>query len=163
MKADYTVRAQKFLDEIFPVIEKYLNDPYDLADTLFDYCAKKHERVQVRNGVSRWAVIRSDYVIKYDYNEDCWAGNCPDEVRKYAQAEEDGYAYLFAKITPVVSHNITFYIMPRIRNIGSHRDFAKALTEDEFEYICNVACDLHYHNYGWKDDKPVIVDYAFDP
>ena len=100
MKTDYTVRAQKFLEEIFPVIEKFLGDPEDLADALFDYCDKKHERVQVRNGVSRWAVIRSDYVIKYDYNEDCWAGNCPDEVRKYAQAEKDGYAYLFAKITP---------------------------------------------------------------
>lgn len=163
MKTDYTVRAQKFLDEIFPVIEKYLDDPYNLADTLFDYCAKKRERVQVRNGVSRWAVIRSDYVIKYDYNEDCWAGNCPNEVRKYAQAEKDGYAYLFAKITPVVSHNITFYIMPRVKNIGHHRDLVNALTNDEWDYIWNVTNDLHYYNYGWKDDKPVIVDYAFDP
>jgi len=163
MKTDYTVRAQKFLNEIFPVIEKFLDDPYDLADALFDYCEKNHMRVNVRNGVSRWAIIRSDYVIKYDYDKECWAGNCPNEVIKYAQAEEDGYAYLFAKITPVISHNITFYVMPRIKNIGCHRSLIRALTNDEWDYIFSMTDDLHCNNYGWENDKPVIIDYACDP
>ena len=163
MKADYTVRAQKFLEEIFPVIENFLDRPYKMADVLFDYCTKKHERIQVRNGVSRWVVIRSDYVIKYDYNEDSGVGNCPDEVRKYAQAEKDGYAYLFAKITPVVSHNITFYIMPRIKNIGRRKYLREALTSDEWDYVWDITSDLHCNNYGWKNNKPIIIDYACDP
>jgi len=163
MKTDYTVRAQKFLDEIFPVIEKSLDDPYDLADALFDYCAKNHKRVNVRNGVSRWAIIHSDYVIKYDYNEECWVGNCPNEVDKYAQAEKDGFAYLFAKITPVVSHNITFYVMPRVKNIGRHKSLIRALTNEEWDYVWSITDDLHCNNYGWENDKPVIIDYACDP
>lgn len=167
MKSSYEERAKRFIEKIYPFIEDVDDtDEYELAVRMFN--KQFNRKVRCASGQTRVALITSDYVVKIDYGDrgNLW-GTSMDEVRHYEIAEREGYAYLFAKITPFLYKGHYFFIMPRVYGIGANRslymDVDEWLTYREADWIFHHVHDIHYMNYGWKNDKPIIVDYACDP
>ena len=160
-KTDYTTRAMKFIAQIAPYVEKcYDESTYKMA--VARYNRDHHRKVRVASGLTRVALITSDYVIKFNYGEfvTCYGG-CEQEMDVYAQAEYDGFEYLFAKITKIIYQGKNYYIMPRIYGVGrTEYDVYEYLNEDESDWLDEHVRDLHNYNYGWKNGHPVIIDYA---
>lgn len=168
MKNDYETRAKKFLEKIFPFIENDIFDPYCVEDAIENFNDTYHRKVKVGYGEARIALITSDYVIKYDYNDDCVEeiGGCENEVELYAQAVADGFDYLFAKTMRYNYEGYSFYIMPRIDHIGEYRNFYHSaeyyMTIEERAWcVDHNLTDLHCNNYGFRKGKVCIVDYAY--
>lgn len=161
MKSSYIIRAQKFMEMLFPYICDYIYKPYMVEDAVERFNLIKHRKVQVEHGSCRIALITSDYVIKWDYSSRGVRnfGGCENEYEMYQTALEDGYDYLFAAITPISINNMIFYCMPRVYGIGDE-DRATTWTSDELRYIDNHVNDLHEYNYGFKGGKTIIIDYA---
>ena len=163
MKNDYAVRAMKFIAAIAPYIEGCC-ETWDYRRAVAKFNSNYHRNVKVASGVTRVALITSDYVIKFNYgNRLRDFGGCGNEVRLYKQAEKDGYAYLLAKITAKVYDYKTYYIMPLIRGIGKYEetDVWTFLKPDECDWLhAHGVFDLHEYNYGFKNGYPVIIDYA---
>lgn len=166
MKSSYEVRARRFLHEIYPFIKDCVTcGDYCLAVDKFNEVF--HRAVRVRHGLTRIAIITSDYVIKIDCGNPINImrfGGCESEYYKYRKAVKDGYGYLFAKISPAMCGSKVAYIMPRIPDVGSehsgYEDIYYWLSQEENDYVYDLCQDLHYENYGWKNGYPVIVDYA---
>lgn len=164
MKSNYVVRAIKFIERIFPLIENCeCGEDYEWA--MKWYNTEHNRKVRVAWGQTRIAILSSDYVIKIDYGSNsCRWGDCESEYKHYLEAVHDGFDYLFAAITPVTIEGRTFYIMPRINGVASDRsnyyDVDEWLTEEERDWVWDHIYDVHYENYGWKNRHPVIIDYA---
>lgn len=165
MKSDYRIRAKKFLKSIFPYIDGYMFCVGDVEERVNEYNRDKSRHVQVCSGSARIALITSDYVIKWDYDEDCVKdlGGCDDERCAYEAAMKDGYEYLLAEITVVDFHGYRFGIMPRIRNVGPQHhggDIRDYLTYDEYVWLHEFDKDIHHYNWGIRHGKPCVIDYA---
>lgn len=163
MKRDYTVRAQHFLEQLWPYICDCGNDYWKYYNAIQAYNYHKSRRVYVCHGASRISIITSDYVIKFDYNEGQakFTGGCMEEVKFYQFAKEEGYSHLLAPATPFLFHDRFFIIMPRIYNVGSSNDYIHFyLNDDDRDFVGAYLYDMHEENFGWKDGYPVIVDYA---
>ena len=161
---NYVDRAMDFIEQIYPFIKDDLLNPYTLHKGIDAFNERYSRKVKYFHGCARIALLTSDYVIKYDYDEEEVAclGGCKDEVRLYEWASEQGFGYLFAEITPTEYDGHIFYIMPRIRGIGTGRYRAwHYLTPAETEFCTsNSITDLHINNYGFRKGKVCIVDYA---
>ena len=168
MKNDYETRAKKFLEKIFPFIEDNMFDPYYVEDAIENFNDKYNRKVKVNYGEARIALITSDYVIKYDYDDDCIEeiGGCENEIELYAQAVADGFDYLFAKTMRYNYKGYSFYIMPKINHIGEYRnlyrhaDYYMTFAEKTWCEEHNLT-DLHCNNYGFRKGKVCIIDYAY--
>ena len=160
MKNDYEIRAQKFIRQIFPYLDG-LTDHDDRWYAVYAFNLDHHRKVSYSHGMSRYALITSDYVVKVDYKETQF-GCCEDEIDLYTEAEMDGFDYLFAKITRYTYQGVNFYIMPRIYGIERKEyDADWYMSEEEKDWCYNHdLCDLHNENYGWKNGHVVIFDYA---
>ena len=159
----YEERAKDFIKEAFDYLSGAHPATVRADMEIFNRANSRH--VQVKNGIARIALITSDYVVKYDYDEDEVesVGGGESEVSLYAHAVEEGFDYLFAKVTRYEYRGRKFYIMPRIHGVGKD-DWNYAdhyMTADE-ESFCNRhdLCDLHGNNYGFRNGKVCIVDYA---
>lgn len=159
MRNSYEVRAKKFIHQIAPYLERVTDhDDREYAVNLFNF--DHNRRVSYAHGMTRYALITSDYVVKVDYATTRW-GNSEDEMEIYEEAKQDGFDYLFAKISRYDYNGISFYIMPRIYGIGKKwYDADEYLTDEERHWVYDHVCDLHNENYGWKDGRVVIFDYA---
>lgn len=160
MKTSYEERAKKFIRQFNPFYEDFS----DIEEAVSFFNMVKHRHVKISSGCTRDVLITSDYVIKLDIPGcpyDCF-GSCKTEYANYQLAVRDGFDYLFAKITCYEYEGIKWYIMPRIRYIGRYPYNAECyLTEKENNWLDdNGFFDLHHLNYGWKDDKVVLIDYA---
>jgi hypothetical protein len=166
MKSDYITRAIIFLKKVFPYIVNAADED-EIKENIEYFNLEYHRKVKVGSGLTRVALITSDYVIKFDFGDysDIWEyGGCDVEYSTYLQAQKDGFAYLLAKTTPVPYKGNMFYIMPRIDHIGDwDRDIWGAVTPRECKWIRDHIADLHCENYGWKRNRPVIIDYAGRP
>lgn len=163
--SSYEVRAKKFIAKVYPYI-KNCDDSFDFSLAINRFNQDCHRNVQIASGSTRVVMITSDYVIKVDYDgwgKGAW-GSCADEVRMYRKAKHDGFAHLFAKVTPVrKGYNRTFYIMPRIGGIAKKPyDADEYVDGDDYIYLYENVGDLHNHNYGWKDGHIVMIDYAYN-
>lgn len=162
---DYKERAKDFITQIFPYIEEAQYDVFLMRDMVKQFNRDHKRKVLCKNGLSRIALITSDYVVKYDYDAeevDC-IGGCEQEINLYTTALRDGFAYLFAEITRYEYEGKYFYIMPRIRGINGDRwDYADEFMTDEEQKWCDEhhLSDLHSNNYGFRKGKLCIVDYA---
>lgn len=160
----YVERAKDFIAEIFPYITDWKN-VYEVDNDIDVFNAEKNRKVIMRHGLSRIALITSDYVVKYDFdpNEVECIGGCEAELELYQHAVEDGFAYLFAEITPYDYDDHTFYIMPRINGIGTGNDNGYNLMSVKEKRWCEKQKldDLHCHNYGFRNGQICIVDYAY--
>ncbi len=167
IRSDYLVRATKFMNEFAP----YLKGQKKIEDVEFavsQFNLDKKRKVIFRRGATRYALITSDYVIKWDYDPR-WVrkfGGCKEELRIYNKAVKGGYDYLFAAITPIKVGRHVFYVMPRVKNVGKRFHHQTGLwgylTEEEENYVYRKLGlnDLHHNNWGLRDGKPVIIDYA---
>ena len=164
MRTSYIVRAQKFIAKVFPYLTN-LDSCYQMLLDIDCFNDENKRHVHFEHGISRWALITSDYVIKMDYGANQTFGCCQDEYKTYQEAKKQGMAYLFAEITPYEYNGYVFYIMPRIYGVDSAHshgyDVTEWLTYDEIDYLDDMGLyDLHRGNYGWKNGYPVIIDYA---
>lgn len=165
MKSDYRIRAKKFLKSIFPYIDGYMWDVSEVEYQADKYNCDKNRHVSVCCGSARIALITSDYVIKWDYDNDCVEeiGGCDDEYCAYQEAKREGYEYLLAEVTPVEYQGISFIIMPRIDNVGmtyNGGEIRKYLTEQEYKWVINFDKDIHSYNWGIRNSKACLIDYA---
>lgn len=163
MRNTYEVRAEKFIHEIFNYIYDCENkEDYKWAVKCFNF--DHHRRVRVAHGLTRVVLITSDYVVKIDCGTQYHIhtfGGCANEFDIYAQAEVDGFEYLFAKPTAIEYKGRRFCVMPRIRGIGRGEGDADGYMDtDESDWVCERVFDMHSKNYGWKDGHPVLIDYA---
>lgn len=159
----YIERAKDFIAEVFP----YIHDsfcPWDIEEEINKYNTTFNRKVRVQNGLSRIALITSDYVVKFDYDPDeiDSIGGCQNEVALYYDAKQEGFAYLLAEITPFSFHDREFYIMPRIYGIGSGRYYAEHYMNPAEQSFCRKhrITDLHSNNYGFRRGHVCLIDYA---
>lgn len=164
---NYIERAEDFIKAIYPFICGSLHDRYGVFNAVKNFNATYNRKVICMHGCVRVALITSDYVVKFDYNEEeiPFLGGGEKEVRIYNRAKEDGFGYLFAPITRYVYDNNAFYIMPRINGIGKEEydDYyaEELMTEEESDYIDELGLtDLHNYNFGFRKGKICLVDYA---
>lgn len=168
-KSSYYLRAQKFIAQIFPYIDgcgDNCENEYEYRDALRNAIKRflrdhPNRKVEASYGVSRIALITSDYVVKIDYNPDSDFGTSANEVDAYNFVCSEGYDKYFAEISCYIYGGLDFYIMPRVRGIGRKEgDAWEYVPEDVSDFLNEYFYDLHNHNYGWKDNHIVIFDYA---
>lgn len=159
----YEERAKDFLKRVYPIISQYLTDPYKVEECMDKFNEKNNRDVVVGWGSARVALITSDYVIKWEYDADevDFIGGFEDELNLYEEAKEDGFAYLFAEITPFEYRDFPFYIMPRIKGA----EYATAwsyMTEKEKTWCRSHRLDdLHSGNFVFRDGHVCIFDYGY--
>lgn len=166
MKKTYEERGLKFAETLAKMFQSCVYI-WDFVAVIEEYNATHSRKLQWSNGVSRIVIMRSDYVIKFDYHPTGWwedghAGNCETEEEVYAMAEAEGMEHLLAK--PTVRHLFghTVSVMPRIKNVhNSDRWWGNYCTEKEFNWLEDNIRDLHDGNLGYRGRKVCIVDYAF--
>ena len=166
MKSSYKVRAEHFINTIFPYLEGNFYNLYLVKRAVRDYNARYKRNVIVCNGSSRCVLVTSDYVVKWVYNEtmaEAIGGN-EEELATYKLACEEGYDYLLAECSSVVKNGIQFNIMPRLNMyIHNKPDIFSLLSGDEMCWIADHIEDIHNENYTIVDGAPIIVDYACPP
>lgn len=160
----YIERAQNFIKQIFPYLDDEWTDPYDVSCNVDIFNEEHNRKVIMRHGIARIALISSDYVVKFDFDasECACVGGCEAEVEFYAEAVKDGFAYLFVEITPYHYKGHNFYIMPRIHGIKeswNSADYFMTYEENEWCEKHHLS-DLHCNNYGFRNGKVCIIDYA---
>ena len=167
MKSDYRVRAQKFLKQVWPYLSYVNMEDIDSVQEAVNEFLRDHpsRRVKVFAGSARIALITSDYVIKWDYDEDNVSeiGGCSAEVDVYQRVKQAGFSYLFAEVTPVFYKGYGFVIMPKIAEVEKRKeDIRYYLNYAERQFIKSIhLTDLHSYNWGMKNGYPVIIDYAY--
>lgn len=164
MKSNYIVRASKFMRDFFPYMRKCGN----IEEAVRVFNETKHRAVKFAKGATRYVLITSDYVVKWDYKGGMASafGGCREEYTVYEKVKNSGYGYLFAPITPIEVRGRTFYIMPRVRELavdsGRYYYPEEILSEDETDYLYDVVGlqDLHDENWGFVDGQVTLIDYA---
>lgn len=162
MKSSYVDRAQKFVQEMAEYVSNWKNLShigYGLSQYAYDHPRRK---VNMYNGLSRVAIITSDYVIKVDYTNDDTFGTCETEYNVYQTAKQDNMESLFAAVDKYEYNGICFYIMPRIHGVGTKwQDADCYMTEEEIKWCAkHYLWDLHYQNYGFRNGHVCLIDYA---
>lgn len=165
-RTTYEERGAKFAE----ALAKRFEGCVTLDD--FRHEIQRYNKTHVRklnwdNGVSRIAILRADYVIKFDFNptgsfSDGRAGNCFSEEAIYARAVADGMEHLLAKTTVLTLHGLTCSIMPRINGVGTDSYWEKTVTPEEEDWLYDNLNDLHRFNYGFRKGKICVIDYAWD-
>jgi len=167
MKTNYEVRAEKFAHYLASLFQ----DCCDLSDfeyTIEEYNATHSRKLKYAHGVSRIAIIRADYVIKFNMYpeegfEDGRAGDNFSENQVYQKAVEAGMAHLLAKSTTIEIDGRVISIMPRVNGINNwERQWYNYCTEEEADWLENNIYDLHEGNLGYRHGKVCVVDYAWD-
>ena len=166
MRTNYEVRAEKFARQLSRMFEGCVYR-IDFLRKIHEYNRTHSRKLRYNYGVSRIAIIRSDYVIKFDYQAvDRWAdgraGNCMIEEEFYKRAVRDGMEYLLAKTTVLHLNGLTCSIMPRINHVeDDDRNWRDYCTCDEFRWLMSNLYDLHSGNVGYRNRKVCVIDYAF--
>lgn len=168
MRNTYEIRAQKFIRAIAPYFVDCEN-LFDFQHAIFDFMMDHPRRhIHYDHGMTRFAIITSDYVVKIDYSPENIKrfGGGEQEIAFYQMAEREGMAHLFAKISRYDFNGRRFYIMPKVTGIDEDR------WEDAWYYMTAEECewcedhnlyDLHCKNYGIMNGKVKIFDYgAYD-
>ena len=90
MKSNYIVRAIKFLNKIVPYLDKY-NSVYT-AVAVFN--SENRRAVKVEMGAVRYALLTSDYVVKWDYDADnaCIFGGCKEEYEIWKEVKKNCFS-----------------------------------------------------------------------
>lgn len=172
MKTSYIERAKKFLGQIYPYIEQYLNDLNYLEHQVNIFNKKFHRKVSMMEGSARVALITSDYVIKWVYDDDAEndVGGNKSELQMYEKAKNAGYEHLLVEPTKITIKNNDFLIMPKIYYIG-YKDYKGNVKDDiedytsaeEYSWISSNIYDLHNYNWGFdKEHNPIIIDYGMN-
>lgn len=166
MRTTYEERGLKFATTLAKMFQNcvYLND---FVSVIEHYNASHSRKLVFKNGVSRIAIIRADYVIKFDYEPTGWfsdgiAGNCMTELEAYEYAIEDGMEHLLAKPTVREMFGHTFSVMPRINHVGDEsRRWYRTVSLEEEIWLEEHIYDMHDNNVGYRHGKVCVIDYAW--
>lgn len=166
MTENYVEHAKVFI-ALFHTYMFSCKTPHDYSRALrnFQRTHPEYMRMRISNGITRVALIGTDFVVKInfdDYEIETFGG-CEEEIAFYEVAKSEGMAHLFAPIMRFRYCGKTFYIMPHIHDIDECRDEdATAYMTDEERDWCNEheLHDLHSGNYGFVDEQVTIIDYA---
>lgn len=167
MKSTYEARAIKFA-RLLAVLFAGCSTLSDFEYAVDWYNDHHSRKLTTAHGVSRFAIIRSDYVIKFDMIptgafKDGRAGNCRSEEAVYARAVADGMEHLLAKTTVLELEEHTVAVMPRINGINDDdRWWGDHCTREEYWWLDENVGDLHEGNVGYRHGKVCVVDYAWD-
>lgn len=168
MTNDYITRAKRFINEFVGFCgNEFDQTDYCITEQLVKrFNEKRRRHVILANGSVRLALLTSDYVIKWDYDEEavCEYGGCEDELDFYNQIRDKAIVKYFAPIERYDVHGLTFYIMPRA-DMRKHKEGLVAnwrLWCDSFDadWIEERLCDMHKGNWGFIGEQFTIVDYA---
>lgn len=161
MKHTYVERATSFISAFLPFLEIYgFDTPDDVRLAAEYFNLYNNRRVKVCHGLTRIALVNSDYVVKFNYGGYVGTyGGCEEEVAMYQQADSEGMAHLLAAITRVEVEGHVFYIMPRARYVGK-TDLSLGNSEDEVDWLFDTLYDLHEFNCGVINGRAVVIDYA---
>ena len=167
MKKSYIVRAQNFMIRYIKWCEAN-NYSFNETDTIICYCNLRSNRrtlVRFAGGCCRASFITSDYCIKIEFKgnlADQYGGNDSEIWAWENYIRGSGFEYLFAKPTEFSYNGCYCEIMPRIKGVGTGGDYVRRyLNEEECEFVDNYFGDMHMNNYGFKNKRPVIIDYAY--
>lgn len=163
-KTSYEERAYKFAVRTLSKLFENCIDQVDFIHAIDNYNNTHVNKLQWANGISRFAIIRSDYVVKVDYNPypEGW-GDCRTEERVYKRAVTEGMDYLLAKTTVFELRGHTFAIMPKIAYIYNRRkNWFDGCTHEEYDWVTKNIKDIHSGNYGFRNGKVCFIDYAWD-
>ena len=166
MKTTYEERGLKFAEILVRMFKDcvYLND---YEKVLYEYNRSHSRKLVWKHGVSRIAIIRADYVIKFDFHptgrwEYGQAGDCETEAEAYAEAVEAGMEHLLAKPTVREKYGHVFSVMPKINGIGDeNRYWWRYCTKEEEIWLEENIEDLHDNNVGYRNGKVCVIDYAW--
>lgn len=171
MKNDYEARALKFAHLLARLFE-YCDTFSDFINMIKQYNSHHSIPLRYEHGVSRIAILRADYVIKFDYAPDAqWdngdgtnrAGDNTSEEIVYERAVRDGYAYLLAKTTVVTINGRHISIMPQIRDVNNENKYwGDYVNDEEYDWLVENINDIHEGNVGYSHGKPVVIDYGWD-
>lgn len=167
MKKSYIERAQNFMIRYIKWCEKN-GYPYNEKGAIMHYCyLRSNSRTSVKfaAGCCRASFITSDYCIKIEFKgtqADDYGGNDSEIWAWENYIKGSGFEYLFAKPTEFSYNGCYCEIMPRIKGVGTGGDYVRRyLNEEECEFVDNYFDDMHMNNYGFKNRRPVIIDYAY--
>jgi len=166
-KSTYEARAIKFA-RLLAILFAGCSELSDFEYAVDWYNAHHSRKLRTAHGVSRFAIIRSDYVIKFDMIptgsfKDGRAGNCHTEEAVYARAVADGMEHLLAKTTVMEIEEHTVAIMPRINGVDDwERSWYEHCTREEYRWLDENVGDLHEGNLGYRRGKVCVIDYAWD-
>lgn len=167
MKSTYEARAIKFA-RLLAILFAGCSELSDFEYAVDWYNAHHTRKLTTAHGVSRFAIIRADYVIKFDMVptgsfRDGRAGNCSSEEQVYERAVADGFEYLLAKTTVMTLEDHTVAIMPRVDHVNDEdRWWGDFCTREEYRWLEENVNDLHEGNVGYRNGKVCVVDYAWD-
>lgn len=167
MKSNYVERAKVFIEAVYPYIMSGMDYVLRVRSSIQQFNTINHRRVIVSCGLSRIALITSDYVVKWDYTKNTFYGNCETEYQLYNEHKDDGFSYLLAPIYRYTTHGKNFYIMPRVTKLAERIDedleIERYLDVDEYAYLFRDLRlrDVHTGNWGFNHGNPIIFDYAW--
>lgn len=162
MKNSYIDRARKFITEIYPLIDDRTSWG-NVNSAVRKFNNIKHRNVSFFHGAVRFALLTSDYVIKWDWSSKARLeyGGCDKELKRWREYEKTPYSYMFAPITKIRVCGRMWYVMPRIRGESPIHMARYYMTSDEKDFcFVNGIVDLHCGNFVLKKGKPIIFDYA---
>lgn len=167
MKKSYIERAQNFMIRYICWCEEN-GYSYNEIDTIRRYCCLRSNRrisVKFAGGCSRANFITSDYCIKIEFKGayvNDYGGNDSEIWAWENYIKGSGFEYLFAKPTEFSYNGCHCEIMPRIKGVGTGGNYVRYyLNEEECEFVDSYFDDMHMNNYGFKNKRPVIIDYAY--
>lgn len=167
MKKSYIERAQNFMIRYIKWCEKN-GYPYNERGAIMHYCYLRSNRrmvVKYAAGCCRASFITSDYCIKIEFKGayvNDYGGNDSEIWAWENYIKGSGFEYLFAKPTEFSYNGCYCEIMPRIKGVGTGGNYVRYyLNEEECEFVDNYFDDMHMNNYGFKNKRPVIIDYAY--
>lgn len=167
MKKSYIERAQNFMIRYIKWCERNYYS-YNEKETIMFYCnLRSNSRILVKfaGGSCRASFITSDYCIKIEFkgtHADEYGGNDSEIWAWENYINGSGFEYLFAKPTEFSYNGCYCEIMPRIKGVGMGScDVYNYLNTKEIEFVEKHFDDMHLYNYGFKNRRPVIIDYAY--
>lgn len=167
MKHNYIDRAKVFIEAVYPYIMSGMEYTLRVQSSIRRFNTINHRRVIVSSGLSRIALITSDYVVKWDYTKNTCYGSCETEYQLYNEHKNDSFSYLLAPVHRYTTHGKNFYIMPRVTKLAERIDedleIERYLGVDEYAYIFGdlKLRDVHSGNWGFNNGNPIIFDYAW--
>ena len=167
MRSNYVERAEKFMKSF---VRNYGHpDTIKEVRDMVDRYNAAHTRTHLtfNYGISRCALVLSDYVIKWDYDVDEvveWGG-CENEMKLYTKASKMGLHYVLAPITRIWVYGRFYYVMPRCTRttyMDKHHDLTYYIGEEKMWGLYNKLnlTDLHDANWGFLHGQATIFDYA---
>jgi len=163
MKNDYVAAARAFIKQFADELDTIWNNGKWFRE--YTAFAREHN-IAYANGMSRFVLIKDNFVIKIDYNHSDYYGTSFSEYKVYKKAQKEGFDYLLCPISKIKCGHHYYYVMPRIDYLASEEDDDLELEEcfdiDAVHWLHDNVYDIHDENFGCYNGDWVVIDYAWE-